>query len=151
MWAPLGRRRLLDLVFLEEASRDIVDAIHSISEIGLPEEAKMRTKTIDRTPGLVNGRYYVLILSKEGVLEEALLVSDKPDYIVYIETDTLNITRSFTELSQISDYIESITAMQSNDSYIFHVSNIKFSWLRFYVVASSVNFSRVYAKWHEVG
>jgi len=152
MWELFKRNRLLELVFVEELERGVVEAMRSVKlpEIMLPEEAKVRTKTIDDTPGTITGWFDVLRTRNEGVLIEALLVSDKTDYSVYIETDSLTIRKTFDELNQISDYVNSIAAFQNDDSYILHINDIKFSWLNFRLIANSVNFNRIYVKWEEV-
>ena len=98
-----------------------------------------------------SGEHNILMVNKEGKLIEIMLVSDSNDYSVVVETDTFRLDKTYDELSQISDYVDSINAYQDGSNYILSMYNIKFTKFEFSIIFNSeITFSNIYAKWEEL-
>jgi len=98
-----------------------------------------------------SGKHNILSINNKGKLIEMILVSDNNDYGVIIETESFKLDRTYSELSYISDYVDSISVFQDGSNYILSVYDIKFTKFDFYILINSkVTFSRIYAKWEEL-
>jgi len=98
-----------------------------------------------------SGDHNILSIHKKGRLIEMVLVSDSKDYKVIIETDSFKLKRSYDELDEISDYIESINVFQDGSNYVLSLYDVKFTKFDFNILFNGeVTFSRIYAKWEEL-
>ncbi len=128
----------LDLIISEELLRDR----------DLKVKEKLRTEILDLSSVIVNKSRKFLNLRGRGTLREIMLISDSPDFRVVIGVDGREcINKTFSELQEVSTYLNSIDAFEDDGKYVFHVSGISFrKSLSFEVYTiQSIRFEKVYA------
>jgi len=162
-----NRSPYIELILLEERER-LIEREERLRGLGTPAptaptaptstptstdyEERYITQTIDlKRFKDSSGDHNILSINKKGKLIEMLLVSDSKDYKIIIETESFRLKRSYTELDEISDYIESINVFQDGSNYILSLYDIKFTKFDFHILFDGeVTFSRIYAKWEEL-
>jgi hypothetical protein len=116
----------------------------------VPMEApKPQTDLIDLSDLRIEGTYPLLKLTVRGVLEELVAKSPSNNFSIHFSIDGKEHHKKFSELEEISEYVESIAAFKENDFYILSMKDI--SWLNtfsfFFIAHEPIVFKRIYASY----
>jgi len=110
------------------------------------EAPKPQTDFIDLSDLRVEGTYPLLKLAVRGVLEELVVKSPSSNFSIHFSIDGKEHHKRFSELEEISQYVESIAAFKENDFYILSMKDI--SWLNtfsfFFIAHEPITFKRIY-------
>jgi len=77
---------------------------------------------------VVDGVFEFLNISGSGRIRELMLITDNPQFNIYVELDNKpTINHSFTELQQLSEVMEEIDAFEKNGLFVFRATNLYFT------------------------
>lgn len=139
-----------DIVIAEEQAR--IQAQRQPPQQVTQPIPRMKNGLIDTGSRTFKGKLVLLRVNNPGHIAEILLKTSSSSYDIHIETGTdFKVHRSYTSLSDIADYSNTISAFQdSSGDYIFHIVDIYFQELNLYIEASSaITLSNTYIKWRE--
>jgi hypothetical protein len=114
------------------------------------ELPKPQTQFIDRSGVRISGAYELLNLTGRGALKELAIISPSRNFSIQVFSDDMTrIFRSFDELRQISQHVESIAAYEEDGFYVLSVRDI--SWIdnfRFLIIAHEpIEFKRIFVSY----
>jgi hypothetical protein len=136
----------LALILAEEVAREVAQAIRP------PPRLKMVTRTLDLSRKLVRGFEELISSRREGKLRELMIRSLSKDFRVAMLVDGVRLMdRSFDELVEVSQYLESVDAFEAEGEYILRLKDI--SWTRDFLLAlltkGDILFPRIVGFWDE--
>ena len=110
----------------------------------------MQSKVVDRANySLLIGAVDILDISNaNGIVEEFLIKSPSSDFSIILKVDdTEEYQRTWTELSALSDDVNSVTASLQDGSYILNMGDIHFNThVKITVSGRGIKFNRLYAR-----
>lgn len=110
----------------------------------------MQSKVVDRANySLLIGAMDLLDISDaNGIVEEFLIKSPSSDFSIILKVDdTEEYQRTWTELSALSDDVNSVTASLQDGSYILNMGDIHFNdHVKITVSGRGITFNRLYAR-----
>jgi len=104
----------------------IADEIRSGVEekIGIPREV---TQTVSYRDKVVETTFTLIDVTGTGKVRELVLLTDKPDFDMYVEIDSRAvINHSFTELQDVSEAMEEVDAFDRDGEYVVRFTNLSF-------------------------
>ena len=108
-------------IIVAEELREGIEKV--ISDIRLKEatySTTVRNQIVDKL-------YTFLSLSGRGKLREAVLITNSPEFNIYVDVDGRSIVNhSFSELMDVSEYMEEIDAFDKNGYYVVRLSSLAF-------------------------
>jgi len=110
----------LAIIIAEEIREGVTEKLKDLKAFEATKSVVVKDKLVDRL-------FEFLTVEGRGRIRELTLVLDKPDFEIYVEADgRAVINHSFSELSQLSEVMEEVDALQTNGYYVFRISNISF-------------------------
>jgi len=114
------------------------------------ELPKPQTQFIDMSGARISGASELLNLTGKGTLKELAVVSPSRNFGIQVFSDNVTrILRSFDELEQISQHVESIAAYEEDGLYVLNVKDV--SWIdnfRLMIIAHEpIEFKRIFASY----
>jgi len=134
----------MDIVEIEEMAREIAKKI--------PRLRETITRTLDLKNVRVEGTFNIINSKVGGKLKELVVRSPSPKFSLYILADGIpRITRSYTELTSISQHSELLDAYEENGNYIVRLKDL--NWLQNFMATISVEepttFNNIWSIWDE--
>jgi hypothetical protein len=141
----------VDLVEIEEAAREIGEEISR--RVKIPKILEAVTRTIDRANEPVTHTFDIIKSDTRGRLREATVRSPSSNFSVLMLSDGVTrLSRSYSELANISQYLESIDAYQAEDgTYVLRIGEINWtsSFLLTIYVKEKIVFNNIFAVYDE--
>jgi hypothetical protein len=137
----------LQLIFYEEIVNELRSQLQKLRDVKV-EIPRAATKIVDKNNVVVKDLWTFLELKGKGTVHEVLLVSNSSNFRTMINVDGTFFDWSYEELLELSPYIDTITAVQTNGLYIFRLNSVSFvNAFTLIISAKSVTFTKVYAKY----
>jgi hypothetical protein len=137
----------LQLIFYEEIVNELRSQLQKLRDVKV-EIPRAATKIVDKNNVVVKDLWTFLELKGKGTVHEVLLVSNSSNFRTMINVDGTFFDWSYEELLELSPYIDTITAVQTNGQYIFRLNSVSFvNAFTLIISAKSVTFTKVYAKY----
>lgn len=115
----------LMVVAAEEAARELAERVAE----PVPKPERLVTRTLDRRGFEITSATELIYSNRPGRLREFSMVSDTGRFTVVMMVDgARRIDRRFSELAEMSEFMETIDAYNADGKYVLRVSDIK--WAR---------------------
>lgn len=113
---------------------------------------ELKTFTLDETDKEVKKRWKLLESKNPGTLKDLTIKSPSTALHVTIESDgKLKLSRSYAELTEISQYSTTIDAFEDDNGCVIHLED--FNWIKSFKltirVTETIVFPDVWALWEE--
>ena len=109
------------IIIAEELREAIKNSLREARVEEATESRIIRDRVIDSVFELLN-------ISGSGKIRELMLITDSPEFNIYVELDNKPIiNHSFTELQQLSEIMEEIDAFEKNGLFVFRATNLYFT------------------------
>jgi hypothetical protein len=121
-----GEVRLpIALIIGEEIARELAERVAE----SVPKSERLVTRTLDRRGFEITSMTELIYSNRPGRLREFSMVSNTDRFTVVMMVDgARRIDRRFSELVEMSEFMETIDAYNADGKYVFRVSDVK--WTR---------------------
>jgi len=113
------------LIIGEEITRELAERVAE----SVPKPERLVTRTLDRKGFEITSMTELIYSNRPGRLREFSMVSNTDRFTVIMMVDgARRIDRRFSELVEMSEFMETIDAYNADGKYVFRVSDVK--WTR---------------------
>ena len=133
----------LQLIFIEELKGELERFLEKAKA-----KVERATKIVEKKNIIINEYYSFLELKGSGLIHELVLISTSPDFKISIAIDNKSVDWNYSELLELSAYIDTITAVpMDNGQYVFRLSSISFTSLfSLEIYGKNITLAKAYAK-----
>jgi len=99
----------------------------------------------------IAGEYPVLDVEERGFIVEFFSEALSPDYNINLATNMGRFKMSYSELREISEYLDDIDAYEVDGKYVVRLRNIYFTTCRLSITTTtSIEFPWILVKWNRI-
>jgi hypothetical protein len=118
-------------VGLNDLKRIIAEVVGELAERvaeSVPKPERIATRTLDRRGFEITSETELIYSNRPGRLREFSMVSDTDGFTVVMMVDgDRRIDRRFSELMEMSEFMEAIDAYNADGKYVLRVSDVKWT------------------------
>ena len=111
------------------------------------KETIKSTKIFERSNIIVKNSHTLLELRGKGFIHELLLISTSPNFRIHLRADGQLFDWTYSELLELSPYLDTITAIQTNSKYIFRINSISFNDFFLFRIFGNITITKAYVKY----
>jgi hypothetical protein len=137
------------LIIAEEFARELGETVAE----KMPRPERFITRTFDRKDVVIPKVFSPVDVNIRGKLKEFIVISPTNNFRIMVERDRrLEIDRSYSEMEEISPYLNTIDAFKTNNKYIVRISD--FEWVDYFrieiITPQTMRFNHIFARWEEL-